>query len=47
MTDEIAYHVAIRYTNIRKLAIGLDFGNPCKLFCSSMFSTDSRDRHLF
>ena len=31
MTDEVAYHVAIKFDIIRKLAVGLDFGNPCKL----------------
>lgn len=29
MKDEEAYYVAIKFDIIRKLAIGLDFGNPC------------------
>ena len=30
MTEEYAYNVVITFANIRKLAIGLDFGNPCR-----------------
>ena len=30
MTDEVAYHVAIKFDIIRKLAVGFDFGNPGK-----------------
>lgn len=30
MTEEIAHNIAITFVNIRKLAVGLDFGNPCQ-----------------
>ena len=33
MTEEIGQNVAIAFSNIRKVAIGLDFGNPCR--CNS------------
>lgn len=32
MTEEIGQNVAITFSNIRKVAYGLDFGNPCKPF---------------
>ncbi len=30
MTEEIGQNVAITFSNIRRVAIGLDFGNPCE-----------------
>lgn len=29
MTEEIANNIAITFANIRKIARGNDFGNPC------------------
>ena len=33
MTEEIGSNIAIAFANIRRMAIGVDFGNPCK--CST------------
>lgn len=30
MLDEICHNVAITFSNIRKYAIGVDFGSPCE-----------------
>lgn len=30
MTEEIGSNVAITFSNIRRMAIGMDFGNPCE-----------------
>ena len=32
MTEEIGSNVAISFANIRKVAIGIDFGNPCMFY---------------
>jgi hypothetical protein len=29
MTDDLAFNVVIKFGIIRRLAVGLDFGNPC------------------
>lgn len=30
MTEETAHNVVIKFDIIRRLAVGLDFGNPCE-----------------
>ena len=36
MTEEIGSNVAITFANIRRMAIGMDFGNPCMHAAVSM-----------
>lgn len=30
MTEEIGSNIAVAFANIRRMAIGMDFGNPCE-----------------
>ena len=35
MTEEMANNIAITFANIRKIARGNDFGNPCQCMIST------------